>query len=159
MGKERNLVWIAIELVLHHDYDEKILPETLFMNVHYPGSDKEFVEVYPLGSAAYKVFEKGMILPDSFGYPVKPHIIDDNGITVVHPDEIGYFDNPRTDDEYEMFTSKQMNIILQDFDGICELLVYEDELEDNFIQPVYIGDDSLVVIRGLTPNEDDDEAD
>ena len=52
-----------------------------------------------------------------------------------------------------------MNIILQDFDGICELLVYEDELEDNFIQPVYIGEDDLVVIRGLTPNEDDDEAD
>ena len=100
-----------------------------------------------------------MLLPDSFGYPVQPYLIDEAGTKVVHPDEIGYFDNPRADDEYEMFTSKQMNIILQDFDGICELLVYEDELEDNFIQPVYIGEDDLVVIRGLTPNEDDDEAD
>ena len=71
MGKERNLVWIAVELALQHDHDEKITPETLFMNIHYPGSDKEFVEVYPLGSSAYVVFEKGMLLPDSFGYPTQ----------------------------------------------------------------------------------------
>ena len=156
MRKEKNLVWVAVELVLHHNYDGKIRPKTLYMNIHFPGTDKEMVDVFPLGSTAYNVYEKGMILPESFGYPVQPHLIDDDGITVVSPDEIGYFDNLGEDEEYELFTYKHMNTILQDFDGICELLVYEKDLEDNFIQPHYIGDDSLVVIRGLTPDDDDE---
>ena len=95
-----------------------------------------------------------MIIPESFGYPVQPFILDDNGRQIAQPDEIGYFDNPREEDEYQMFTTKEMNIIMDQFDGLCELLVDEQEYDDNFIQPVYV--DDLVIIRGLTPEEDEE---
>ena len=95
-----------------------------------------------------------MIIPDNFGYPVQPYILDDDNHVVATPDEIGHFDHPVFEDEYQVFSYKEMNIIMRDFDGLCEILVDEQELEDNFIQPVYI--DELVVLRGLSPEEDDE---
>ena len=100
------------------------------------------------------MYEKGIIIPEAFGYPVQPYILDDDGRQIAQPDEIGYFDNPRKEDEYQMFTTKEMNIIMDEFDGLCELLVDEQEYDNDFIQPVYV--DDLVVIRGLTPDEDDE---
>ena len=43
---------------------------------------------------------------------------------------------------------------MDEFDGLCELLVDEQEYDNDFIQPVYV--DDLVVIRGLTPDEDEE---
>ena len=126
------------------------------MNIHYPGTEKEHVEVFPLGSAALELWEKNMIIPESFGYPVKPHIIDDDERIIAYPDEIGLFDNPHDEEEYEQFNYKHMNIIMRDFDGLCEILIDPDEYEDNFIQPLY--EKEQVIIRGLTPDEEDDES-
>ena len=50
-----------------------------------------------------------------------------------------------------------MNIIMRDFDGLCEILIDPDEYEqENFIQPLY--EKEQVIIRGLTPDEEDDES-
>ena len=90
------------------------------------------------------------------GNPVQPYILDDNGKIIATPDEIGQFDHPRYEDEYQPFTPKEMNIIMQDFDGLCEILIDPDELEeDNFIQPIYV--DEKVILRGLTPDEEEQE--
>ena len=151
---ERPAIWIAVELAFHHYEPDKFKLDTLFMNVHFPGTEREHVQVFPLGSTGLELFEKGFVIPDRFGYPVRPFILDDDGRQIAQPDEIGYFDNPRKEDEYQMFTSKEMNIIMDEFDGLCELLVDEQEYDDNFIQPVYV--DDLVVIRGLTPDEDEE---
>ena len=41
-------------------------------------------------------------------------------------------------------------------DGLCEILIDPEEYEEeNFIQPDYV--DEKVAIRGLSPDEDDDE--
>ena len=149
-------MWLAVELVFHHYEPDKFKASTLFMNVHYPGTDKEHVEVFPLGSVALELWEKNMIIPESFGYPVQPHILDDNNRIIAFPEEIGQFDHPLHEDEYQPFTYKEMNIIMQDFDGLCEILIDPDEYEqENFIQPEYV--DDLVVIRGLTPDEEEDD--
>tara|TARA_R100000742_G_C4279652_1_gene105027 strand:+ start:11602 stop:12072 length:471 start_codon:yes stop_codon:yes gene_type:complete len=149
-------VWIAVELAFHHYEAEELKASTLFMNVHFPGTDKEQVDVFPLGSTSVDLFERGVMIPESFGYPVHPYILDDDGRQIAGPTEIGYFDHPRHEDEYQKFTYKEMNIIMKDFDGLCEILVDEEELNNNFIQPIYV--DDLVVLRGLSPDEDDGEA-
>ena len=151
---ERNSVWIAVELAFHHYEPDNFTQETLFMNVQSPGTEREHVEVFPLGSVGLELYEKQMIIPDNFGYPVQPYILDDDNHVVATPDEIGHFDHPVFEDEYQVFSYKEMNIIMRDFNGLCEILVDEKELEDNFIQPVYI--DELVVLRGLSPEEDDE---
>ena len=96
-------MWLAVELVFHHYEPDKFTADTLFMNVHYPGTDKEHVEVFPLGSAALELWEKHMLIPESFGYPVQPHLLDEKGIVIASPDEIGLFYNPHDEDEYEQF--------------------------------------------------------
>lgn len=150
-------MWLAVELVFHHYEPDTFTADTLFMNVHYPGTEKEHVEVFPLGSAALELWETNMIIPESFGYPVQPFILDDDGKQIAQPDEIGLFDNPHDDEEYEQFNYKHMNIIMRDFDGLCEILIDPDEYEqDNFIQPLY--EKEQVIIRGLTPDEEDDES-
>jgi len=149
-------MWLAVELVFHHYEPDTFTKDTLFMNVHYGGTDKEHVEVFPLGSVALELWEKNMIIPESFGYPVQPHILDDEGHIIAFPEEIGHFDHPHYEDEYQPFTYKEMNIIMRDFDGLCEILIDPEEYEEeNFIQPDYV--DEKVVIRGLSPDEDDDE--
>ena len=104
---ERPAIWIAVELAFHHYEPDKFRLDTLFMNVHFPGTEREHVQVFPLGSTGLELFEKGFVIPDRFGYPVRPFILDDDGRQIAQPDEIGYFDNPRKEDEYQMFTSKE----------------------------------------------------
>lgn len=149
-------MWLAVELALHHYEPDTFTEDTLFMNVQFVGTEKEHVEVFPLGSVALELWEKHMLIPESFGYPVQPHLLDEKGIVIATPDEIGLFDNPHDEDEYEQFNWKHINIIMRDFDGLCEILVDPDELEqDNFIQPIY--EKEQVIIRGLTENEEDSE--
>tara|TARA_R100001509_G_scaffold134515_1_gene88096 strand:+ start:107 stop:562 length:456 start_codon:yes stop_codon:yes gene_type:complete len=144
-------IWIAVELAFHHYEPDEFTPDTLFMNVRYPGTDKESIDVFPLGNTTLELFDKGMIIPESFGHPVEPHILDDNGRSITSPDEIGWFDHPRHEEEYQHFTYKEMNIIMSEFDGLCEILVDEEEYLNNFIQPMYV--DDKVVLRGLSPDE------
>lgn len=154
MAKERKALWLEVELVMQYYQPDKISPNTLFMNIHYPGTDREFVSVYPLGSATMDLFEKGMVIPDDFGQPVQPHLLDfDKRWTVTSPDEFGWFDHP-DHEEYQPFTYKEMNIILDHFDGICEILIDEENYENDFIQPLYV--DDKVVIRGSQPEEEDE---
>ena len=41
-------MWLAVELVFHHYEPDTFTADTLFMNIHYPGTEKEHVEVFPL---------------------------------------------------------------------------------------------------------------
>ena len=59
---ERNSVWIAVELAFHHYEPDNFTPETLFMNVQSPGTEREHVEVFPLGSVGLELYEKQMII-------------------------------------------------------------------------------------------------
>mgnify|MGYP003114991046 FL=1 len=150
-------MWIAVELVFHHYIPDKITEGTLFMNHLYPGSDKETVEIFEIDQSNAELIDRGIIeIPEDMGNPVQPYILDDDGKVIATPDEIGQFDHPRYEDEYQPFTPKEMNIIMQDFDGLCEILIDPDELEeDNFIQPIYV--DDKVILRGLTPDEEEQE--
>ena len=97
---------------------------------------------------------KGRKLRRKFRTPIENQFLDEEKHVVSTPDEIGHFDHPVFEEDYQVFSYKEMNIIMRDFDGLCEILVDEKELEDNFIQPIYI--DELVVLRGLSPEEDDE---
>tara|TARA_R100000541_G_C1885264_1_gene82860 strand:+ start:658 stop:1104 length:447 start_codon:yes stop_codon:yes gene_type:complete len=146
-------MWIAVELVFHQYGPDEIKPGTLFMNLLYVGTDKEVVEVFEIDKQTADLANKRLINIDEFGYPVQPFLLDDDGKVVSTPDEIGWFDHPR-EEILQEFTTKEMNIVMRDFDGLLEIFIDEDEYEDNFIQPIY--EQELVILRGLSPDEDDE---
>jgi|TARA_R100000084_G_C4651839_1_gene150215 hypothetical protein len=151
----REYVWIAAELAFNHYNPDTIKKGTLFMNVRYPGTDKEFVDIYCIDQLQSELIDKGIFeIPPEMGMPVQPVILDDDSKVIATPDEIAWFDPGHADDKLWEFTVKEMNIIMQDFDGLCEILVDEGELANNFIQPHYESD--RVILRGLSPDEDDE---
>jgi hypothetical protein len=48
-----------------------------------------------------------------------------------------------------------MNIVMRDFDGLLEIFVDEDEYEKGNIEPIY--EQELVILRGLSPEEEEDD--
>lgn len=51
------------------------------------------------------------------GYPVEPYIIGEDEQVLAEPDEIGWWDEGEETDEYRDITLKDINFILNEFDG------------------------------------------
>ena len=93
------------------------------------------------------------------GYPVEPYIIDINDITegdeddaiVATPDQIGWFDEGDHSDELSDISLKNINQILEQFDGWVDLEMTEAE-DNEFIPLLY---NNKVTIR-LVEDYDDD---
>jgi len=146
-------MWIALELVYNQYGPDEIEPGTLFMNLLYVGTDREVVEVFEIDEQTADLANKRLINIDEYGYPVQPFLVDEEGAVIITPEEIGWFDHPR-EELLQEFTTKEMNIVMRDFDGLLEIFVDEDQLEKGIIEPIY--DQELVILRGLSPDEDDE---
>ena len=147
-------MWIALELVFHSYGPDEIEPGSLFMNLLYVGTDKEVVEVFAIDKSTTELANKRLINIDEYGYPVRPFLLDEEGTVVITPDEIGWFDHPN-EPQLQEFTTKEMNIVMRDFDGLLEVFVDEDEYEKGKVEPIY--EQELVILRGLSPEEEEDD--
>ncbi len=150
-------MWVACELVFRN-YDPQELKEgMLFINELNPGNEeKEQVEVWTLKEEnIYEDLVTYDMMVFECGFPVRAYIIDDDGIPIALPEELGWFDPGSRSKELIPFTTSEMNFIMQEFDGLLEIFVNEDELEEGIIDPVY--EDDLVILRFLTDDEDAEE--
>jgi len=94
------------------------------------------------------------------GYPVEPYIIDINDITegdeddaiVATPDQIGWFDEGEHSDELSDISLKNINQILEQFDGWVDLEMTETE-DNEFIPLLY---NNKVTIRLVEDYDNDD---
>ena len=91
---------------------------------------------------------------EEHGYSVHPYIITDN--LIVSPEEIGTFVILYEDDteDFTDFGVVEMNFILREFEGWCEVLIDEDTLYDDLIEPIYDEDNNnKVIIKFLDEEE------
>lgn len=145
-------MWIAVELVFRHYQPQELEAGMLFMNTLYPGhEDKEQIEVWELKEEDLNDQLTPEIVFMENGYPVIPYLIDDEDKAIVTSDEIGWFDPGFVSETLIKFGINEMNFIMREFDGILEMFVDEDGLEEGEIIPIF--EDDLVILRFLTDDE------
>jgi len=94
------------------------------------------------------------------GYPVEPYIVDTGNIhlneerIVAAPEQIGWFDEGEHSDELSDLSVKNMNDILEHFDGWIDLEMVETEDGEDYIPLLY---NNKVTIRLVQDFDDEDE--
>lgn len=144
-------MWIAVQLAYNHYSPDEIEEGMLFMNHIQPNTEKEIIEVWEIDKETLKLLEKDDIIK-LYGYPVLPYLIDEYEKVVAAPEELGWWDAGDVTEELIKFSIKELNFIMREFDGLLELLVDEDELEQGYIEPIL--EEDLVIMRFLTEEEE-----
>ena len=153
-------MFIEAELQFRHYNPESIEPGMLFINHINPGHpDKEHLQVWKITEDYFYDELPDERLIEENGYPVKPFIISDQ--LIVTPEEIGTFIiiNEYEDEEaYIEFGITEMNFILREFDGWCDVLIDEDSYFDKLAEPIY-DENNKVIIKFIDEEEyiDDEE--
>jgi hypothetical protein len=140
-------MFIEAELEFRHYKPTKLEPGMLFINHINPGHpDKEHVQVWKITEDYFHNEISDEILIEENGFPVKPFIISDK--IIITPDEIGTFIiiNEYEDEEaYIEFGITEMNFILREFQGWCEVLIDEDSYFNKLAEPIYDENDKVII--------------
>jgi hypothetical protein len=140
-------MFIEAELEFRHYKPTKLEPGMLFINHINPGHpDKEHVQVWKITEDYFHNKISDEILIKENGFPVKPFIISDK--IIITPDEIGTFIiiNEYEDEEaYIEFGITEMNFILREFQGWCEVLIDEDSYFNKLAEPIYDENDKVII--------------
>lgn len=149
-------MFIEAELQFRHYNPKKLEPGMLFINHINPGHpDKEHVQVWEITEDYFYDELPDERLIEENGYPVRPFIIND--AIIVTPEEIGTFViiNEEEDEEtYIEFGVTEMNFILREFDGLLDILIDEDTLDDRLVEPIYDEDnDNKVILKFIDEEE------
>ena len=154
-------MFIEAEIQLRHYNPTKLEPGMLFINHINPGHpDKEHVQLWEITEDYFHNELDNKVLIEENGFPVRPFIISDN--IIITPEELGTFVIFNDDDteDYTHFSITEINFILREFDGWCEVLVDEDSYysDDMLIEPIY-DEDNKVIIKFIDEEEyiDDEE--
>lgn len=152
-------MFIEAEIQLRHYNPTKLEPGMLFINHINPGHpDKEHVQLWEITEDYFHNELDNKVLIEENGFPVRPFIISDN--IIITPEELGTFVIFNDDDteDYTHFSITEINFILREFDGWCEVLVDEDSYysDDMLIEPIY-DEDNKVIIKFIDEEEYIDE--
>jgi hypothetical protein len=78
---------------------------------------------------------------DKNGYPVEPYIIGEDDEILAEPDEIGWWDEGEETDEYREITLRDINFIINEFDGQVAIEVdymgYDPDIDEEGEEIVY----------------------
>jgi len=122
------------------------------MNHLYPGNEgREHIEIFELTQESIHEQVTPELMFMENGFPVYPYLLDLEGAVVATPEEIGLFDPGEVSDNLIDFGVKEMNFIMQEFDGLLEVFVDEDKYEQGVTLPVL--DDGQVIMKFLDDNE------
>ena len=144
-------MYILAKLVFEH-----YIPEQLEKGMWFKQRIKDIIygRIYEYD----RIFEMNASLPmspedfDSFiqmhGYPVKPKIVsitanpDDKADVLATDEQIGWWDDGPQSDELRDIELKDINLVLQEEDGILEIEVkpYTSDDDDHMITPVLFMD-------------------
>ena len=92
------------------------------------------------------------------GYPVEPYIVDistEDDSIVATPEQIGWFDEGDHSDELSDISVKNINYILEHFDGWVDVEMVETEEGSDEYTPILY--ENKVTIRLPQPYDDDDD--
>tara|TARA_R110002167_G_scaffold249192_1_gene455347 strand:+ start:313 stop:768 length:456 start_codon:yes stop_codon:yes gene_type:complete len=151
-------MFIEAELIFKYYNPNKIKSGMLFINdINIGHPEKENRKIWEITEDYFnKNISDDKIIEEN-GFPVRPFIVSDN--LIITPDEIGTFIliNEEEDEEvYIDFGITEMNFILKEFQGWLEVLIDEDTIDDEMIQPLYDSErkEDKVIIKFIEYDDD-----
>jgi hypothetical protein len=145
-------MWCTGELVYRNYLPDKLEKGMLFMKILYSGSIKESIVLWTLDKLPD---DENTYLSDN-GAPIHLYIIDEDDEILAEPEEIGWFDLGEKFAVLTEISLKEINLILNDYDGILEIEIDEETFEEEDIySPVLTY--GKVTLRFLTDNDEDDD--
>lgn len=149
-------MFIEAQLIFKYYNPKKLEPGMLFINNLYPGNEeKQHSQVWKITEDYFNKHISDDKIIEENGFPIKPFIAVEN--LIITPDEIGTFviiNEGEDEEEYIDFGVAEMNFSLREFDGLLEILIDEDTIDNEIIEPIYDEDnDNKVIIKFI----DDDE--
>lgn len=151
-------MWLEAELILKSYKPLNLEKGMFFIQKLHQDTIKETVELFQLN----KVPQNEEEFIQRNGYPVELFIIDASEQIIATPEQIGWMDDGG--DELHDITLKELNIILNDYDGMIDIEVDafgwdDDECMDcddeGFILPVIY--DGKVTVRFFEDEEEEED--
>ena len=157
---DKHAMWLEVNLKVNFYQPEDLLAGMWFMNSLYPGTDREFVELWLLEEDIIEEEYDNFVAKN--GFPVEPMLTleminpDESDLIVAYPPEIGWV---HEDDELRPFDIDDANWIIQYNDGKVHILVDEQAYDQD--ETIFtITEDQEVILQYLfleDLNEKDEE--
>jgi len=139
------------ELAYRNYMPDELESGMLFMKILHQGTIKESVEVWTLDRVPQ---DKDRFLSEN-GAPIELYVMDEEGEVLAEPDEIAWFDLGEAFMTLTDISLKEINIILNEYDGIVEIEISDEDYEEGWVSPSYQMD--KVTLRFLTEYDEDED--
>lgn len=129
----RHLMWLEANFKVSFYQPEDLLAGMWFMNSLYPGTDREFVELWLLEEDIIEEEYDNFVAKN--GFPVEPMVTlemgnpDEPDLIVAYSPEIGWVH--QDDDSIREFDIDDANWIIQNNDGRISILIDEQAYEQD----------------------------
>ena len=154
---DKHAIWLEVNLKVNFYQPEDLLAGMWFMNSLYPGTDKEFVELWLLEEDIIEEEYDNFVA--KHGFPVEPMLTlemsnpDESDLIVAYSPEMGWV---HEDDELRPFDIDDANWIIQYNDGKVHILVDEQAYDQD--ETIFtITEDQEVILQYLFLEDFDDE--
>lgn len=123
---DKDAIWLEVNLKVNFYQPEDLLAGMWFMNSLYPGTDREFVELWLLEEDIIEEEYDNFVA--KHGFPVEPMLTleminpDESDLIVAYPPEIGWV-HEEEDDTLRPFDIDDANWIIQNNDGKVHILI------------------------------------
>jgi hypothetical protein len=152
-----DVIWLEVNLKTSFFQPEKLEKGLWFLNSLYPGTDKEYVEIWELEMDVPEEDYDEFVLVN--GFPVQVVLTmemtnpDEADDIVAYFEDLGWFYNVETE-EMDMIDLKEINTIIQDHGGKVFLLI-DEWFYNNEGEVIPETENNLVVVT--YPFEEDEE--
>ena len=129
----RHLMWLEANFKVSFYQPEDLLAGMWFMNSLYPGTDREFVELWLLEEDIIEEEYDNFVAKN--GFPVEPMVTlemgnpDEADLIVAYPPEIGWIH--QDDDSIREFDIDDANWIIQNNGGVVHILIDEEAYDQD----------------------------
>lgn len=139
------------ELAYRNYIPDELESGMLFMKILHQGTIKESVEVWTLDRVPQ---DKDRFLSEN-GAPIELYVMDEEGELLAEPEEIAWFDLGEAFMTLTDISLKEINIILNEYDGIVEIEISDEDYEEGWVSPSYQMD--KITLRFLTEYDEDED--
>lgn len=154
-----DVIWLEVNLKTSFFQPEKLEKGLWFINSLYPGTDKEYVELWELSEDVPE--ENYDEFVSTNGYPVQVVLTmemanpDEADDIVVYFEDLGWFYNVETE-KMHMIDLKEINTIIQDYGGKVFLLV-DEWFYNNEDEVIPETENNLVIVTYPFEEEEEEE--
>ena len=157
----RHLMWLEANFKVSFYQPEDLLAGMWFMNSLYPGTDREFVELWLLEEDIIEEEYDNFIAKN--GFPVEPMVTlemgnpDEADLIVAYPPEIGWIH--QDDDSIREFDIDDANWIIQNNGGVVHVLIDEQAYDQDGTIYTITEDQEVIMKYRFTDDLYDDDQD